>query len=600
MFTTDPIYRKPLVPRITIKSLDGATTYYTYDPWTDIGTTTKAVSCSVNLSQNHQGIFTVVIEDETNAISSNVNLGARLIIECGKQSSQMTRLISGLVRQKGYSRGADRKRLLTLSGSSTAIRLNEKILYYVNEAAKLAQDNITIDINDVTRKADLLLQNGLAALTTEGVINAGGVVTSSDVENFIASLAIEYGEAQDLCNTLEEQTNGEIFVDVNDLVQFRHQFQPATAGRGFTIKNKNATNDDANDTMYLRGKSWDYTESCLKSDGYSNRIYGILPAEQVPSTREEMGYLSAGFNATVGATNQEVAQKFRPTHSHFLPGDIMVVAGQATVTASLSPWAMRFRICSDSGGIPQNVGGIVANIDMQGINFEGPVKTTADQNTFVVASDQLFFNSANAQIDGFYLDTTKDYWLILSNDNITGSSSANYWGARTAAGGTTMLTAGPFSTNSAGGSGWTSVANVLMIFALPRVRSEAFECADSKAVIWLGAGLTTGGNLIESMLPNIPSTIKTRNAMYRYLANQIYYMARPRINWNMATVTAPNVPVLPGDPIMISDSVMGFSTAGQQVMMTTCGDMTYSWQIGDYQAPTILSIQPICNPTFYK
>jgi hypothetical protein len=68
----------------------------------------------------------------------------------------------------------------------------------------------------------------------------------------------------------------------------------------------------------------------------------------------------------------------------------------------------------------------------------------------------------------------------------------------------------------------------------------------------------------------------------------------------MATVTAPNVPVLPGDPIMISDSVMGFSTAGQQVMMTTCGDMTYSWQIGDYQAPTILSIQPICNPTFYK
>jgi len=82
-------------------------------------------------------------------------------------------------------------------------------------------------------------------------------------------------------------------------------------------------------------------------------------------------------------------------------------------------------------------------------------------------------------------------------------------------------------------------------------------------------------------------------------------MARPRYNFNMATVTAPNVPPLPGDPILIIDSqVSMFSNSGQRAFMTTLGDMTYSWgslggQGMTYQAPTILSVQPVAQPAWY-
>jgi hypothetical protein len=598
MFTTDPIYKKPLIPRITIKSLDGGTTYYTYDPWTDSGTTTKAIGCNVQLSQNHQGIFTVQIEDGSLNISSSVNLGARVLIECGKQSTQMTRLISGLIRQKGYSRGADGKVILTLSGSSTAIRLNEKILYYVNEAAKLA-DGFTIDINDVTRKADLVLQTGLAGLTSEAIINAGGVVASSDVENFIASVAIEYGEAQDLCNVIEEQTNGEVFVDVNDVVQLRHQLQPPVSGKGFTIKNKFATNDNADDTCYLRGRNWDYTESCLKSDGYSSRIYGILPSES-PSSKEDFT-INQSVAFADNTNGQETAVKFRPTHSHWTTGDIFVMCKLNGDPSTQIPVTTRFRVITDAGGVPTNVGGVVANIDFAPETFQEVQGSIINDPAWTYTNQETFFNTSNVIIDSFDLDTTKDYWFLHSDDNTTISTPSCLWAAQATATVTRAVHTTNQSTNTAGGSSYTVVNGApAPIWDIPRRRSQPFEASDPKAISAIAGNIDSNKGMIESTLSNTPSILKTREAMYRYLCTQLYYMARPRINWNMATVTAPNVPIVPGDPIMISDSVMGFSAPGQQATMATCGDMTYSWQLGQYQAPTILSIQPVSNPTFYR
>ncbi len=513
----------------------------------------------------------------------------------------MTRLISGLIRQKGHSRGADNKRLLTLSGSSTAIRLNEKIIYYVNEATKLAT-NGAIDVNDVARKADLLLQNGLSALTSEGIITAANLTTNSDVENFISSIAIEYGEAQDLCNLEEEQTNGEIFVDVNDAVQFRHQLQPFSSGKGFAIKNKSAATDNADDTCYLRGKSWDYTESCLKSDSYSSRVYGILPAESLPSTAEDLG---AVFNNYRDTNTGETASRFRPTHGRFLPGDfyLAIIETFGTAAAEPIPFVARFRVCADNAGVPLNAAGIIANIDFDPSQFQR--QPTADPTTKSgIANTSVFFNPAGTQINSFNLDTRKDYWLICSSANTVPLGSnldkAVRWESGTKTSRTVMTAARGTSTDTAGGSGWIS-SGLNMAWEMPLVRSQPFECSDPKAIAAIGSGLSpSGGSVIESTLTNMPATIRTRDAMYRYLVNQLYYMARPRANWNMATVTAPNVPIMPGDPIMISDSVMGFSTAGTQAVMTTCGDMTYSWQIGDYQAPTILSIQPVSIPTRYK
>jgi len=203
------------------------------------------------------------------------------------------------------------------------------------------------------------------------------------------------------------------------------------------------------------------------------------------------------------------------------------------------------------------------------------------------------------------IDITKDYWLIVTHG---GGASNDYfrWDYRTVGGGSGLKVA-PFGTSTVanGGTGWTaSLTPGLMWFSMPRRRSQAFNCWDTKAIKAMTDGTTRAG-IVTTTLSSIPSYVKTREAIYRYMTGQIYYMSRPRVNYNFPAVTAPNVPVLPGDPILIQDSVLGFSSIGSQAVMATCGDMTYSWsslggQGQTYQAPTILSINAVSNPTRYR
>jgi hypothetical protein len=115
---------------------------------------------------------------------------------------------------------------------------------------------------------------------------------------------------------------------------------------------------------------------------------------------------------------------------------------------------------------------------------------------------------------------------------------------------------------------------------------------DPKAVQSVSTGLTSG-LYVDSVLTDLSSQVKTKESMYRHLAGQLYETARPRTTYSFSTVTAPN----------ISDSILGLSTSGNQVALTTCGDMSYQWGnmgTGSYDAPTKLSINAIAVHPRYR
>ena len=89
------------------------------------------------------------------------------------------------------------------------------------------------------------------------------------------------------------------------------------------------------------------------------------------------------------------------------------------------------------------------------------------------------------------------------------------------------------------------------------------------------------------------------------MANQLYYMAKPRANYAVPAVTAPNIPPMPGDTVVINDSILGFSQPGNRVVFARCGDFDLSWGSFNgsglsYDAPTKLNINPVGNITGYK
>jgi len=611
LLTTDPLYWKSFQPKIEIKNLGNTTTYYTFDAFADI-TTNKVVYCKVDLGIDHHGTFEIQIENSNQALdTTNIKKGQRVIISVKKDATlTYNRLISGLIRKTGYTRGIGGQALYTIQGSTTAIRFNERITYFVREAAKLAQDGITIDVTDVNMKADTLLQT-LLNISGEAY-TASGIAASSDVENFIASIADEFGELQDGINTIEDQSTGEVFVDTSDTVQFRHQLQPSgNSGRGFILRDTVGTTDDADITCYYDGTP-EYYESIYKSDGFASRNYGLLPAETAPSSKEEMGILGSGvgFFVQTGSA-QEWAQKFRPTHSHFLPGDV-IVAGLEMIGGgggTTVPWITRFRIAGPDTANTPNALSVIVNIDFPSFSFPNPiplnVATAAADNTILILNEQTFFGPSNIKLNSFDLDTTKNYWLICSKTNIP-ASHAFAWPYRTLTGGSGMFANAGGSNDSGAGSGWSfsTIAGVTA-FSIPRRRSIAFESSDHKAIANTGSGHTGNASaVIESTLTNIPSVVKTKEAMHKYLANQIYYMARPQPTWPTFRVSIPNIPVLPNDPLMIVDSTLLFSTSGRQVVTATTGAMSYEFGTrggagNSISSSLYLNITPVGFATHY-
>lgn len=491
--------------------------------------------------------------------------------------------------------------LYTIQGTSTGIRLNERLTYVVSEAAQLSTGEI--DFSDASRKADTLLALGLNPLTADGILSIANLAANSDVETFIASTNIQYGEVQDLVNYYEDQSGGEVVVDSNDLVHFRYEIKNNLFGKGFTIKNSraNQSNDDADDTMYLINKNWSYEDDFYKSSNYANRFYALLPGEsQQPPLQ-----VSAGFVRNIGAsgTTREWAVKFKPNHPHWLPGDIYVLGSMYTQMNSelgthVEP-AWRFRIVADTGNTPNN-GSVVANIDFPPGEFpnEDGTAGTPPRNW---ANTQFFNDTSNNPISEFTLDITRYYWLMLSDENTVSSNPAvnidMRWGLANVTNLTTLhqSDSATMSTDSNAGNGWNAptVGNIGVFF--PRQRSHSFFMYDPKAMQAVESGLTAGLPT-DTLLTDAPSQVTTFDSMYRFMQQQTYNLTRPRTVYNFPTVMASNIPILPGDPIVISDSILGFSTSGKQVVLATCGDMTYQWGAmgsGSYEAPTNLSIQAI-------
>jgi hypothetical protein len=603
LLTTDPLYWKGYQPKIVIKDLGNTTTYYTFDPFSDV-TTNKVIYARCDVGMDHHGTFEIQIEDKDLGLDTgNIKSGQRIFMSLKKDASLSYNLVlSGLIRKTGFTRGRGGEALYNMVGSSTALRLNE-ITTNVDVQADFLDDGVTLDITDTNFKADTLLQTRLAGLTTDGVITAANLATNSDVENFVPSLKVNFGELQDVCNIVEENSNAEVSVDTSDVVLLRHRVQPFVSGKGFVIKDIQGTQDDADITGYIDGTP-EYWESFYKSDGYSNQLHGILPVQQVPDLKAHtFGTFASAF------PNNESAWKFKPPHSVWLPGDVYILADYVNLDATpidVDP-KVRFRICTDNAGVPTNAGGIVANIEFNNGAF-GHLPTSTEGATNAVASnDQEFFDSTNSIIPSFTLDTTKYYWIIMSDDNQPSSTQYHEW--RSTGIGITSTNCMDHTTNmssdSAGGSSWAYRNASGPLWFVGRTRSQAFECADPKAIKTLGSGLgTTGGNHITSTLSGMPSSITTREAIQRYLINQLYETARPQVRWTGLRISSPNTPILPNDPLLIVDSTLGFSSAGNPAHVLTTGDMSYQFgeRGGDGNnlvSGMYLNIEPVGYATHY-
>jgi len=409
---------------------------------------------------------------------------------------------------------------------------------------------------------------------------------------------------------VEEASGGDVSVDTLDRVNLTYNIRNVTGADirplyGFTVKNKKAANDDADDTCYFRGKTWSYEESSYKADSYSSRIYSILPTETDPTLEDISVYTQAG------TPPGEMAQKFKPPHSHFLSGDVWCGLSQRADDGIARSEV--FRIAGpDTANTPAQLN-VIANLIFQKPGLSWPTGTLFSDLS--ISNDYVMLDSTGASIDSFDLDTTKFYWLINAQVNYHIGTFPIYYARSTRR--TSLTGATKWETPNAGEStnavssgalnGWAASGDTHPLwFSMPRRRSLSIVMWDPKAMNNYGYGVpTTGGFPVDSLLPAAPSFIKTKDQWYKWMQFQFYDMVKPRSNFSLPKVSAPNIPILPGDILILNDSVLGWSGPGNEPIICRQGDIKYQWSEFDgggkrNQSESVLTLNPVGLPARYK
>lgn len=567
-YTNNTQYSDPLLPMIMIKTLNKKENLYTFNPFTWNNAAGGVTYCSLSLGTNQHGQFEIEFEDANKTIDDTlIRSPARCYIYFGKSESNFNLMLSGMIRQSGYARGCENNLLYYISGFGTGIRTNERILD-VNEApTKTTRDGVTIDPTDHNFHANRIIDDSVddgdyypSNITDEvqeagsdsiyDYLNSGGVELDSPVEDFIPGVVSRFHEMGDTWQQVEDYTGARAYVDTDDRPQLQPLLTPHSARYGFMITTNPQDTDLADNTMYIM-EDYSFTNSWQKDSGYSNGIYGILPADPVPASDHFTDDTYYWQNKDV-----EVAQRLRlPTNPNWRIFAAVEAVGMSNV-ASENSLRTRWRLAYDDNGEP---GEVFANRYM----YPNQHYNTADGGMQTI---EIMGRGSND------ISVNNYYWLIFSSVNATATEYWRWFSHRLVdQRGESMTASAGTSSDSDAGSGWTATPGYHQMIVTTRFKAEPFGIFDQKSI--------DNNILIESVAQGFPQQITSKLAAAKYLLGLMQYSARPRRVFQFPSVTVPNQPVFPGDVAYIVDSRFNFSTSGNPVVTGSITDLNYTFGV---------------------
>lgn len=552
---------------IIIKSLDKKSNHYVFNPYTWNNAAGGVTYCSLSLGTNQHGQFEIEFEDASKTIDDTlVKQPARCYIYFGKSESNFNLMLSGMIRQSGYIRGCENNLLYYISGFGTGIRTNERILD-VNEApTKTTRDGVTIDTTDEDFHARNIIDDSVddggyypENITDEvqeggddsyDYLEISGQLDDSPVKDFIPGMQSRFQEMGDVWNQVEDYTGARAYVDIDDKPQLQPLMTPLSAKYGFMITAHPSDSDLADTTMYIN-EDYSFFNSIQKDAGYSNGMYGILPADLTPDKEYFTDDTYWQQNDDV-----EIAQRFRPpTNPNWRLFAAVEGVGLTNIQSENSVRG-RWRLAADDNGEP---GEILANRYM----YPNEHYSTSEGGMQTIE----IMGRGNTD-----LSVNRYYWLILSSVNATATEYWKWFTFRLVDGRGESMTAAPgTSSDSDAGSGWTSTPGYLQMMLTTRFKAEPFGIFDQKAI--------DNNILIESVAQGFPQQITSKLAAAKYLVGLMQYSARPRRVFQFPSLTVPNNPVFPGDIAYIVDDRFDFSTSGNPVVTGSITDLNYTFGV---------------------
>lgn len=594
-YTSSATYWAPLKPRIRIYAFNDSTyasPLYSYNPFTDVGESTKPISLAFDTGTTNVGSFSIEIEDQDSALDPDTySRGNRVFIDCSKDGSTFQPAFKGLVRGTDQNIYATSGRNLVLNGYSYLIRLNERVLNTIKESSFTGTDYNRTDSNMFTDNLinDLLTTNSNYVYSDDDTalysIFKKTNITSSPITDWIPRLDAQLVTVNDAINSVLEFSNGLIMMNPADDELMLYSPDLITSATSiFLLTNQvNQSADDADYTMYplepyKYNVSYDYPDS-------SSRLIGSIGGAGNPcvsiDTGEDFGSLSF-FLTTPGRRNLTIAWHLESPGALSDLGVVFRHTGDVSFVTSITAKILGFtsqvvlgdQIGSDfflyRDGIVDKPfpntprAGFIVSMAPGATGPTLPASPTIYHLVLIGPSGQNIDNRVHWSFsaDKTSLDNGLYGW--------TNNAAATTWSF----GGSTTNT-GPLS-NAILTSGYDLVLTETTCGGV----SQATVETDPVFAVAQDKNMSARLGVVERVITGIPTHIKTRQTLQEYLFNKLSVAAKPRFTFDFPSVSMPNKMPKAGDICAHVDSMANVGTANSPVQTGVINSVQYDFAQG--------------------
>lgn len=603
-YTSSPSYWAPLRPRIRIYEFEDKTyadPLYEYNAFTDVGTETKPIALSFDSGITSVGDFGIEIEDGANAIDADIYMrGNRVVIECSKDGITWEPAFKGLVRSSTQKLYASTGRNIILEGYSYLVRLNERILNVIKESsltgsaedAEYNRSDATMFTNNLIN--DLLTTDSNYVYTVDDTqlydVFQTSNILSSPITEWIPRLDAQLVTLNSAIDRVLEFSNGLVMLNPADDELMLYTADLITPATGiFTVTNyRNENADDSDITMYpleayTYNVSYDYPDSgsrLIGSIGSGNECPPDVPPEVVGSKGRTVPFFSGGNARWLAPVVQFPSNTIRN-----LSISVSTVGNNSFSTT------MKVRIYTNSDpdggyGNPGTQVGSDFNIYVNG-NPNDHFPTTATDTVVLSQNSQSIAPTVSA-----------GKWYFLAVKMIDAQSSGVYVSWKTESPIEADHTVSRYGYSTTDGASWTVPA-----LYLPGDQNASQPTWVYHKWLWSVGGGNCGGSqpniekdpvflvahdrnmsgrlgVVERVVSDIPTDIKTKQTLNEYLFNKLYFSAKPRFTFDFPSVSMPDKVPKAGDIVTHVDTRVGVGLQNAPIQTGVINRIRYRFDQG--------------------
>jgi hypothetical protein len=255
MGTGGPPYTNVLRPRITIKTVDGADTLYTFDAFE--GTNDLNVGyCDMESAVSETGTFNIRIQDHNNLIPKDNIHSVKVFLELGKTQASLQHFLIGYGDIFAVDRERTNSQIYNLTGFGSSLWAYQLFIHRREKYRRTESDAKIYNIidNALTKRLWRPLKTGDDSIEDITGWEPSGISTKVNTPVTVIDKPFTY--FGDLCDELCDISGAVWFIDCSTGVEiFTLSYNPELQTKTIIKSGDNAdrVNDDGSTTAYIKG-----------------------------------------------------------------------------------------------------------------------------------------------------------------------------------------------------------------------------------------------------------------------------------------------------------------------------------------------------------